>query len=59
LWRLTSGAREANIGAVEAHNEAVLANNRDLHHFDEEPDLDPHQSEKLRVVEANKWCHGG
>jgi hypothetical protein len=37
---------EANIGAVEAHNEAVLANNRDLHHFDEERDLDPQQSEK-------------
>jgi hypothetical protein len=37
---------EANIGAVEAHNEAVLASNKDSHHFDEEPDLDPHQSEK-------------
>jgi hypothetical protein len=37
---------EANIGAVEAHNEAVLSNNRDSHHFDEEPDLDPHQCEK-------------
>ncbi len=45
LWRLTNGA--------------VVANNRDSHYFDKEPDMDPHQSEKLRVVEANKWCHGG
>jgi hypothetical protein len=29
-----------------------------LHHFDEEPDLDPHQSKKLRVVEAYMWSHG-
>jgi hypothetical protein len=50
---------EANLGAVEAHKGAVLANNRDSHHFDEESDLDPHQSKNLRVVEANKWCHGG
>ncbi len=45
---------EDNSGAVEAHNEAVLVANRDSHHFDEEPDLDPHHSIKLRVVKANK-----
>ena len=37
---------EANSGAVEAHNGVVVANNRDSHHFDEEPDLDLHQCEK-------------
>ena len=53
-------AAEANPKAVEALNEArVMLPIEILHHFDVEPDLDPHQSKKLRVVEANKWCHGG
>ncbi len=50
---------DANPGALEAHSGALVANSRDSHHFDEEPDLDPNKSKKLRVVGANKWCHGG
>jgi hypothetical protein len=53
-------AAEANPKAVEALNEARVMLPIEIHITLMRSQIwIPHQSKKLRVVEANKWCNGG